>query len=119
MYYVHYQRRSGHNVSVWAGLAMNDTPDISLIIANDLVFVNDSAAAWLMFKPNLTNSIWVPLKKVDWSWAGNVRRIAGNPDNAWEVVPNTLSYPAPTAATTTTFPVWSRNQKANTFQCQN
>src|SRR5262249_48855503 len=58
-----------------AGTYMADSPDIELLIGDDLVSVSDSASAWLMFKPNLPNAIWIPLKKLEWSWGGSVRRI--------------------------------------------
>ena len=103
-----------------SGLTMNDSPDITLVIESDLVTVNDSASAWLMFRPSLTNAIWVPLRKVDWSWGGSVRRIPDDPGNYWEKVPGTeYSNPEPTESATTTFPIWSRNVNSNVFVCPN
>ena len=102
-----------------AGKTMNDSPGITLDGGWDLVSVGDSASAWLMFNPNLTGSIWIPLKKVDWSWGGSVSRIPNDPGNDWEQAPNTsYSNPTPTVTSTTVFPTWTQNIKAVTGACQ-
>jgi hypothetical protein len=102
-----------------AGKTMNDSPKINLTANSDLITVNDSASAWLMFNPNLANSIWIPLKKVAWSWGGSVRHIPGDPGNFWEKVPDTTySGPPPTASDTTSFPAWTLNVAPHTYVCQ-
>lgn len=104
------------------GKTMNDSPGITLEAGWDLVTVSDSATAWLMFNPdpNVSTNIWVPLKKVDWSWGGSVERIANDPNNDWEPVPNTTySNPTPTVTSTTSFPMWTQNIKPTpTGVCQ-
>jgi|GEM_PF-5289317 len=42
------------------------------------VSVTDNFATWLMFKPQVSNvtTIYVPLKKVEWSWSGTATRVA-------------------------------------------
>ena len=97
-----------------SGLSMNDSPNIRLLTTVDITTVNDSAKSWLMFKPNLTNSIWIPLKKIDWAWAGNARRNPNNPAE-WQLISYTDPNPTVTA---TTFPEWTRNVSSNAFQCQ-
>ena len=98
---------------------MSDSPRIELTASSDLIMVNDSASAWLMFNPNINNSIWVPLKKVTWSWGGSVRHIPDDPGNYWEKVPGTNYLSStPTATDTTSFPHWTLNIAPHTFTCQ-
>lgn len=35
------------------------------------VTVSDTFTIYLFFKPSLANSIWVPLRKISWSWSGD------------------------------------------------
>ncbi len=97
-----------------SGLSMNDSPYIQLLTTVDRTIVNDSAKSWLMFKPNLSNSIWIPMKKVDWAWAADARRNPNNPSE-WQLISYTDPNPTVTAIS---FPEWTRNVSSNTFQCQ-
>src|SRR5205085_7415543 len=74
--------------------------------------VNDQFTMWLMFKPSTTGAIYVPLRKVDWSWNGTANRffcswtlgsISGHSNN-------------PTDADATTFPQWTTNINQSSFQ---
>ncbi|CAN5691336.1 hypothetical protein BH20ACI4_BH20ACI4_23100 [soil metagenome] len=72
------------------------------------VSANDSFSTYLLFKPQVTNgtSIYIPLKKVDWSWSGTGTR--GLSCSSW-----TLSNPTntqnPTGMDTTEHPEWVTN----------
>lgn len=70
------------------------------------VKVNDSAKTWVMFKPNTSNSIWVPLTLVNWSWRGDATKLVnGN----WEKTDEGVT--GPTINPTLVFPTWNANVK--------
>lgn len=64
---------------------------------------DDSFEMWLLFKPSGATSIWVPLRKVSWSWSG----VATRNGNIWD-----LSSPSnsvnPASVDSTTHPEWTR-----------
>ncbi|HEX5733474.1 MAG TPA: hypothetical protein VF131_11630 [Blastocatellia bacterium] len=51
-----------------------DSPGQGFAFDDLQVTANDSFTMWVMFKPSTANSIWVPLKKVSWSWSGDALR---------------------------------------------
>jgi hypothetical protein len=55
---------------------------------------------WLGYKHN-TQSIWVPLRRVDWTWSGS----ASDNDGTWELNEETHSV-NPEDENTYEFPVW-------------
>jgi hypothetical protein len=88
---------------------------MSLISTNDRVTINDSASAWLMFRPNLTDAIWVPIKKVNWSWEAEAMRVNNN--NEWQKVSS--SNPNPLEDSNLFFPEWDTViNNALQFTCQ-
>lgn len=70
------------------------------------ISVNDTFTMWLLFKPkNLPGtSIYVPLKKVNWSWSGTGTRSA----SGW-ILLNTANTQNPTGVDTVDFPEWIAN----------
>lgn len=65
---------------------------------------DDTYTMWLMFKPDLSNGVWVPIKKVDWYW---------NAEGDWTGIKwvvnttNTHNASNPTFVDTLDFPRWS------------
>jgi len=80
-----------------------DSPNQALASNTQKMTIADRFFMYLMFKPNIADSIWVPLKKIDWGW--NV-----------VVVPTTFSWniqsQSPTGPSTTStaeHPIWDKN----------
>jgi hypothetical protein len=74
---------------------------------------DDSFEMWLMFKPTGTGSIWVPLRKVSWSWSGAASRSG----STWTL--NSSSHSTnPSDADSTTHPTWTRNTTSNSWQTE-
>lgn len=55
---------SGNTVST------SDSPGGELTSGYQRVEIADRYSMWLIFKPSGTDSIWVPLSRVDWGWNG-------------------------------------------------
>jgi len=83
----------------------DDTPALELTDGADLGEVSDSATMWLMFKPEGDDSIWVPLRRVDWWWQGRALKQA---DGTWELDWGANSI-EPEDADTTSYPTWTYN----------
>ncbi len=61
---------------------------------------------YLMWKPPVSNSIWVPLEYLSWKWAGEAKRTGG----AWNmIVPQPTPVMAFNRRVTTNFPKWNEN----------
>jgi hypothetical protein len=45
-----------------------DSPNQVLASDTQRMTIADRFSMYLMFQPNITGSIWVPLKKIDWGW---------------------------------------------------
>jgi hypothetical protein len=86
----------------------SDSPAQQFFPGDTQVSVDDSFTMWVIFKPSLQNSIWVPLKSISWSWSG-----FGQSDGTMFSKSNS---PNQTGADTTTHPTWSGNSNALTFQ---
>jgi len=69
------------------GVAENlgDSPGQLLNSPADLtqVTISDSFVDYLDFKPDGTNSIWVPLGKLEWNWEGTANKGSGSGASAW------------------------------------
>jgi len=48
-----------------------DTPGEPFDTGDLQITTNDSFTMYVIFKPSFENSIWVPLRKISWSWAGD------------------------------------------------
>lgn len=94
----------------WIGDATNDTPETPLENTFLEVSVNDGFEMWLMYQPDLTGAIWVPLRKLTWSWSGAASRGSGD---IWTL--NSSGKTVTPAVDTTTFPIWTRNAASNVW----
>jgi hypothetical protein len=75
------------------------------------VSVSDSFTMWLMFRPTGTNAIWVPLRQVSWSWAGQGDRFTSC---GW-ILSSSSHSTNPADTDSTTFPTWTSNVSSLTF----
>jgi len=83
----------------------HDTPGL-LMEKYDHASRSDSFSTYLMYKPCTSDSIWVPLEKIDWNWAGVADRID---QNTWQLT-GTPTDPNITLHTDwTTHPEWNEN----------
>lgn len=81
-----------------------DSPDTSLSNTYLEKQVNTGRVeTWLMFKPSLSNSIWVPVSKIDWSWSGRAVRSG----STWTLVSGSHTQ-NPSGTDSTTHPQWTR-----------
>jgi len=87
------------------GTSDDDMPDQGLETDWDKVTVNDSATMWFIFKPSGAGAIWVPLRKVDWSWEGTAHRVQGN-EWTLDTADNSEN---PSSVDTTEHPQWIHN----------
>ena len=94
-------------------VAANDSPGSATLTSSYLKHTaNDSYQMYLMFKPNAgtTPTIWVPLRVVNWSWAGEATRSG----TTWSLTSGSNT-PNPPDADATTHPTWTRNARFNTW----
>jgi hypothetical protein len=72
------------------------------------VSANDVFDSWILFKPTVSNvnTIYVPLKKVHWSWSGSATRGIGC--SSWTIAARAQSADA-NGADTTVYPEWTTN----------
>jgi hypothetical protein len=87
----------------------NDSPGLALTSDYTNASVTDSYQMWLMFKPSSTGSIYVPLRKVDWSWSGTATRSGSQ----WTLT-NSSNTQNPASADSTTHPTWTTNANVDT-----
>ena len=112
------QRRRLYNTGrrlIWSGEGLDggypydtggivtDSPGTTLLPCMNVVAVNDSFKMHLMFKPDVADAIWVPLKLVAWGWSAEVSRQG----DSWTLVSN--SNPEPEVHDTSQHPVWNRD----------
>ena len=91
---------------------LNDTtaPDKPALVLDDPMFIFQDVTTsnnWsmvLMFKPSGNDSVWVPIKKIDWAWAYTATRTRRGGYTS-----SNVTNPVSTASgiDTTTYPVWS------------
>ncbi|MBX3245341.1 MAG: hypothetical protein KF685_12895 [Acidobacteria bacterium] len=79
------------------------------------ISANDSFTTWILFKPSVANvtTIYVPLKKVSWSWSGTATR--GTECNSWTLT-NASRTQNPTGVNTIDYPEWVANIEDFTWQ---
>ena len=82
----------------------NDNPSLGLTSSYQKVSVSDSFNMWLMFKPSISGSIWVPLGQVNWNWAAGATR-TGSP-NTWTV--DAGSNHSQTVVNSVIHPIWTK-----------
>lgn len=86
--------------------SVSDNPHA--ILPNDAttVVVGSTYTMWLMFKPSGGDSIWIPLRSVDWRWSGTAKQ----QDGMWTITKSDHSE-SPESVETTKFPIWNGNVK--------
>jgi hypothetical protein len=87
----------------------NDSPGQLLLSGMQEMIISDNYDMYLMFKPSLNESIWVPLKKVTWGWRANVTPTTFS----WSL--NSSSKVGPTIADEVVHPVWMMNRLQGNF----
>jgi hypothetical protein len=87
-----------------------DTPGFSLA-GHVEVTEAESHQTWLMFQPSVTNSIWVPLKQVNWGWSGDAVLTNGT----WTLPSH--SNPDPTVTDATMHPSWTSTWSTQLENC--
>jgi len=115
-----WQRWTGSGIDstypYWGSGDTNDSPAIPLDSSNNnnLIIVektvNDSYEMFLMFKPDVANGIWVPLRKVSWSWSAD-----GTYDQNAITLVNSNHSSNPSDADCLEEPEWTRNAASNSW----
>ncbi|MBC7881437.1 MAG: hypothetical protein H7Y37_08885 [Anaerolineae bacterium] len=95
----------------------NDTPTTTLDDRFSSVARADSFTMWLMFKPDQTDSTWVPISSVEWSWSGAVERNPAQPGGWIFTAGGTPSKAANSFVNNLLFPTWTQVYK-NAFSLQ-
>ncbi len=81
-----------------------DSPRLELRSSKVEETADESFSIWLMFKPSTPNSIWVPVRKVNWYWKGNAVQSSGS----WSLTSSTHAT-NPSDADSTDHPTWTGN----------
>ncbi|MBS1328994.1 MAG: hypothetical protein HP043_03220 [Dialister sp.] len=82
-----------------------DSPRVGATAADSQITVNDSFTTWLMFKSSKANSIWIPLRSLDWSWSASMKLDVGV-DWTWKLI-YAMHSQNPSSSETTVFPQWN------------
>jgi hypothetical protein len=81
----------------------NDSPGIPLYSNDSAATANFEARMFLMWQPNTSSSIPVPMGYVTWNWSGEADQIS----NAWSVNSGSVVASSnPSFVSTTQFPTW-------------
>jgi hypothetical protein len=93
--------------------SMSDTPGFSLaplgVGALQYGEYNGQWVTYLMFKPTGADSVWVPLKKLNWAWHGTATLVPASSPPQWTL--NNIMPPGnPVGVDTTEYPIWNRVQ---------
>jgi hypothetical protein len=87
-------------------LIVEDSPGQRLDSAATEVTIDDHFSMYLMFKPSISNSIWVTLRKIDWAWQAKAIN-TGTIFTSWNL--NSSSKMAPVNINTFDLPMWDVN----------
>jgi hypothetical protein len=110
---------------IWSGSGLDDTypysvgdyfsdsPGTPLLFEYSKVTCNNSSEIYLLFKPSGQDSIYVPLKVVNWSWSGEATH------QVFEWIPGTSSVPPAISADTTRYPAWSQRVQDGVWRKEN
>lgn len=83
-----------------------DSPHSELLTPAYLNYETSTTfSTWLMYKPESTGAIFVPLCKIDWFWSGKATRSG----NTWLLTASDKPSSAPTSTETVKFPEWKSN----------
>jgi hypothetical protein len=92
----------------------NDSPSIALFSVDSEGFANFSATTYLLWQPNVTNSIPVPLGNISWQWSGDAVQIGSS--GVFSL--NTSNKNASAFSPSISFPTWT-TRVVNGYQpCQ-
>jgi len=91
-----------------------DIPNMGVSSNYLQVTASDNMKMWLLFKPDGSNSIFVPLRAVNWSWSGAATNNAG----IWTLESGATNSVNPPDFDTTTFPQWNGNVTNFVYQAQ-
>jgi hypothetical protein len=85
----------------------NDSPGSGLSSSYLQSTISQNFDMYLMFKPSNANSIWVPLRKVNWFWnAGATRNVS---INQWSLNSGSMRNVDPPSVDTIVHPTWNGN----------
>lgn len=90
-----------------SGTSTSDSPGTPVLTGSYArETADDSFQMYLMFRPSVgsTDTIWVPLRVVNWSWSGDTSRTG----TTWSLTSSSNST-NPADADTTTHPTWTAN----------
>lgn len=90
----------------------NDSPGLTLFGNYKQATAKDDFTMWLMFKPSGDGSIWVPLRKTNWSWYGSAVR--DHKTGTWNLKKSKNNVNPPSSVTTE-FPEWTGNVRELSF----
>jgi hypothetical protein len=84
----------------------NDSPaqqleSSGLFQYSEVKVIGEAYKTWLLWRPAGTDTIDVPLKRIDWSWSGHVQKSGGT----WSLISS--SDPSPSTIDTTLHPEWT------------
>jgi hypothetical protein len=88
---------------------IGDNPNLPLTERMAIFQFGNFEGRWrlyLMFKPSGTDSVWVPLQRLDWAWEGGALLVANSNPRRW--TPVSVTEPgSPTSVDTTEYPQWT------------
>ncbi|MBS1329019.1 MAG: hypothetical protein HP043_03345 [Dialister sp.] len=84
---------------------ISDSPAVGATEKDSQITVNDSFTTWLMFKSSKADSIWIPLRSLDWSWSASMKLDVGI-DWEWKLI-YAMHDQNPSSSETTVFPQWN------------
>jgi hypothetical protein len=115
-----WQRWTGSGIDsaypYWGSGDTNDSPAFPMDSSNNdgLTIIertlNDSYEMFLMFQPDVANSIWVPLRKVSWSWTADATY-----DQSTITLVSSSQSTNPSDTDCLTHPQWTRNAANNSW----
>ena len=99
----------GNIKSVHDTLSDNDTPGIGLENSEEGVYPifaasHDQFQTYLIYHPSGTDSIWVTLSMLTWSWNGVAQKQL---DGTWTLLPFFCNYDASSSYSTSVLPEWN------------
>lgn len=90
-----------------------DNPGAFLEDNNTEEIVDDSFEMWLMFKPDLPDSRWIPLRKITWGWSAIVRKTGTSCPGGWTIISNNKK--PVVVSNSTQHPQWTGQANTNRF----
>ena len=91
----------------------SDSPGNRLNNQMKSIRIVDDFTMFVMFKPNSPDSIWIPLRSINWSWTGTALK---NQQNVWQLDDANTSNATGKSIETDEFPTWDGNIKEFSYQ---